>query len=172
MAAAVTDEFQDLYVRPAKGVVLVVGSKVFAGRTDRRKLFKSALGLDMQSGEGVDIVHDLEVPLAGQYAHIDCVSILEHCKRPWLVAENIENLLVPGGTLFVSVPFVWRFHGYPSDYFRFTLEGMQSLFPRIEWVKTAYATDKLRGDPFLKTDKDGGYPMLPKSEVLGFGRRV
>ena len=33
----------------------------------------------------------------------------------------------------LSVPFAWKFHGYPSDYWRFTREGVKKLFPRIDW---------------------------------------
>jgi hypothetical protein len=35
------------------------------------------------------------------------------------------------GVLYVSVPFSWKFHAYPSDYWRFTPEGIRILFPKI-----------------------------------------
>ena len=31
--------------------------------------------------------------------------------------------------MFLSVPWVWRFHGYPSDYWRFSPEALKFLFP-------------------------------------------
>jgi len=36
------------------------------------------------------------------------------------MGESITALLEEAGTLFVSVPFAWHIHAYPSDYWRFT----------------------------------------------------
>lgn len=171
MAASVSDEFQRLYVRPSAGWTLVVGSKVFPGRVDRRQKFAKAIGLDMQEGEGVDVIHNLEHPMVGRkFAHIDCVSVLEHCRRPWLVAENIVGFMAQGSTLFVSVPFVWRFHSYPSDFWRFTAEGVKALFPRIRWDRMMYGHSELAEVterlPLTKVD---GYPMIARTEILAFG---
>ena len=47
------------------------------------------------------------------------------------MADNSTRLLAPGGTLYVSVPYAWKFHGYPSDYWRFTPEGVKKLFPGL-----------------------------------------
>jgi hypothetical protein len=33
--------------------------------------------------------------------------------------------------LYLSVPFAWKFHGYPSDYWRFTHAGVKKLFPQL-----------------------------------------
>lgn len=171
MVASVSERFQELYVRPAAGMALVLGSKVFPGREDRRRLFPLATGLDMQPGDGVDVVHDLAQPFPAAFAHIDCVSLLEHCPRPWVVAENIMAMMLPGSTIFLSVPFVHRWHGYPSDYFRFTAEGVQSLFPAIAWEVIKYGHRKLT-DPGQKMscEKIDGLPFMPRCEVLAFGR--
>jgi hypothetical protein len=71
------------------------------------------------------------------------------------------------------VPFVWRQHAYPSDYFRYTTEGVRALFPRIAWDGLLYATDthlskvaKLMG---LHQDDR---VHLARCEVLGFGVRM
>ena len=34
--------------------------------------------------------------------------------------------------LYSEVPFIFFFHGYPTDYTRFTLEGMKRLFSVLE----------------------------------------
>jgi hypothetical protein len=60
-----------------------------------------------------------------------CLSVPEHCQQPFTMAENMTRLLRHGGKIYVSVPFAWRFHGYPSDYWRFTQEGVKKLFPRL-----------------------------------------
>jgi hypothetical protein len=171
VVASVSEQFQAIHVRPAPGPALVIGSKVFAGRADRRALFPDALGLDLQPGDGVDIVHDLTQPYQGRFNHIDCVSVLEHCAKPWVVAENIQAVMAPAATIFLSVPFAHRWHGYPSDYFRFTAEGVRALFPLIVWEVMKYGHRKLT-DPGQKLpcEKIDDLPYLPRCEVLAFGR--
>jgi SAM-dependent methyltransferase len=169
------ERFERGYVRPAAGRTLVVGSYVAPGKLDRRTRYVEALGVDMRQGPGVDRVVDLEEPTAlalGTFAHIECLSVLEHSRRPWLLAENLQRLLQPSGTLFVSAPFVWRFHGYPNDYFRFTAEGVRALFPSISWTAVMYVSDKLRPDHFLKAGGAEGHPMLPRCEIMAFGSRA
>lgn len=99
----------------------------------------------MEDGPGVDLVHDMEYPLDRKFNSIICCSVLEHCQRPWRMAKNIEDSLESGGCLFVSAPFVWRFHSYPSDYWRLSKEAYPILFPNVEWVALKYAT-KTKGE--------------------------
>jgi len=166
-------KFVKKYVRPQEGRTLIVGSFIAGGKEDRRKAFPDAWGVDMRPGPGVDEVFDLEnyPHHMGKFAHIECLSVLEHSRRPWMLAQTLEWLLVPGGTLHLSVPFIWRFHSYPSDYWRFTAEGVKSLFVNIEWQVLMYASDRLRPDHYLKA-MESEHPYLPRTEVLGFGTRV
>lgn len=169
------EKFLSLHNHPRQGRTLIVGSKLYEGREDRRALYPNAVGVDLQPGDGVDVVQDMEgdCRALGRFTHIECCSVLEHCRRPWLVAENLQRLLVPCGTLLVSVPFVWRFHGYPEDYFRFTASGVQTLFPCITWSSLQYVSDKLRVDHYLRATEDAdGHPFLPRTEVIGFGVRT
>jgi len=169
------EQFEARYVKPEPGLTLIVGSLLNGERQDRRKLYPPgmAFGVDMQAGDGVDLVHNLEDPLVGfRFAHVECVSVLEHCRKPWVVAANIEDAMLTGGTIFLSVPFAWRWHGYPSDYFRFTADGIRELFPRIDWRRLMYASDRLSVKHLLHVRKDGTHPLLPRCEVMGFGRRL
>jgi SAM-dependent methyltransferase len=75
---------------------------------------------------------EIDAALAGRrFGTVFCLSVMEHCAQPFLMADNISRLLAPGGTLYVSVPYAWKFHGYPSDYWRFTPEGVKKLFPGL-----------------------------------------
>ena len=124
----------------------------------------------MLDGPGVDRVLDLEEPLPddfGLFAHVDCISVLEHSRRPWLLAANLERLLELGGTLYLQVPFVWRIHGFPNDYFRFTTEGVRVLFPQIEWTALQFVNGT-PGNEVHRLDY-GRLHYFPKSEVCGFG---
>jgi hypothetical protein len=138
-------------------------------------MYKDAIGVDMLCGEGVDRVLNMEEPLPddfGLFAHIDCMSVLEHSKKPWTLAANIEKSLITGGTLLITVPFVWRVHAYPSDYWRFTVEGVRELFPCIKWKSLVYAhsfCDKDAGR--IPTHLENTRVFFERTEVYGFGQK-
>lgn len=162
------------YLRLAVGgSVLVAGSKHYPGRPSMQDRYpgRKIVGADMQDGEGVNVVCDLEEPVGkftGRFAHVDCCSVLEHSRRPWAMAENLTSYLKPNGTILLTVPFVWRVHAYPSDYFRFTIEGVRSLFPRVEWLRMDYVSDRIMGDRVPAIMQDD-YPYLARTEVFAFG---
>ncbi len=93
-----TQTFERKFRRPKEGRTLIVGSHVYGGREDRRKLYKKAVGVDMIAGPGVDVVADLEDTGSimdlwtgdGPFDHVECRSVLEHSRRPWRLARNIE----------------------------------------------------------------------------------
>jgi hypothetical protein len=176
-SSGAVDDFEKRYVRPREGRTLIVGSRLYSGKEDRRQRFARAVGVDMQAGDGVDRVVNLEDDLPddiGKFAHIECMSVLEHSRRPWLLAANLQRLLKRRGSIFLTVPFVWRFHAYDSDYYRFTAEGVRVLFPDVEWHALMYASNRLRPDEYLKAEEIGpeGHPFLPRCEVAGFGVKV
>lgn len=173
-AFSALEQFQRDHVRPRAGRTLIVGSQIYREKEDRRKRYADVVGADMQPGPGVDLVIDLEEPLRdglGQFDHIECMSVLEHSRRPWLLAANLERLMKPDATIFVSVPFVWRFHGYPNDYFRYTPEGIKALFPGVAWTASAFAAQTLIDGHKLRVEKFEGHPYLPRSESVAFGTR-
>lgn len=163
-------EFERRHVKPKVGRTLIAGSYVTPGKEDRRALYDDVVGVDMRAGPGVDVVANLEVLDLGSFDHIECMSVLEHCRRPWMVAESLERMLKSDGTILVTVPFVWREHNHPSDYFRFTPAAIRSLFPRIEWQALMYGNHKLYSEGKVPTMKDAdGLPFFGRTEVYGFG---
>lgn len=166
-------ELFERQISPRAGRTLIAGSRVYGAKEDRRARYADVVGVDMTAGPGVDIVADLELDrLPETFAHIECMSVLEHCRRPWLMAANLQRMLEPGGTLFITVPFIWRVHGYPDDYWRFTVSGVKSLFCDIEWTHEAYSHRELcRAEdvPAVKAGED--WPFFARTEVFVFGRR-
>lgn len=156
--------------RATPGRALVVGSKQYDDKPDRRAMYDDGFGVDIEDGLGVDLVHDMEQPLPkgiGAFAHVDCVSVLEHVKRPWKMAESIEACLIDGGSLLVSVPFVWRLHAYPSDYWRMTAEALPVLFPRIDWRTRKYLVNGRFRKLVPGMQSHGAW--LARAELLAFG---
>lgn len=159
--------------KPTPGTVLIAGSRIYPGAQPLRKYRGHVIGVDMLAGPGVDLVHDLSKPLTFSVSHVDCCSVLEHCADPFAVARTLSDALVVGGSMMLTVPYVWRVHGYPSDYWRFTVEGVRLLFPRIEWLNLAYAYDGIVSDTcgITKHEKREGLVRMPRAEVVGWGIR-
>jgi SAM-dependent methyltransferase len=144
--------FLERLVPQVNGPVLEVGSKDYGSTVSFRDLYRGEyVGLDLEPGEGVDVVADLSAGLGGlnegHFALVICCSVLEHTPVPWVVAQNLTRLLRPGGSLYISVPWVWRYHAYPDDYFRFSPRAVEALFPRLCWKHATYSTN-LPGEHF------------------------
>lgn len=101
------------------------------------------VGLDIVPGKNVDVVHDLSLgswPFQpSEFNSVICCSVLEHVQRPWMLCANLERLIAPGGMIYVSVPWVHRFHKYDDDYWRMTPSAVKTLLPNIEWDAIAYS---------------------------------
>lgn len=131
------------------GPIIEVGSKDYGSTSSFRETYRDVeyIGVDLDAGKGVDVVADLtqgtgSLPL-GHFALGICCSVMEHVRRPWLMAQSITTLIRPGGHLYISVPWVWRYHPYPDDYFRISWRGVIELFPQFDWEsnKMFYSTN-------------------------------
>jgi len=128
------------------GRILNIGSANYAYNAFYGRVFKDRpiVGIDLEKRDGVDVVCDITgncSELNGEkFSVVLCCSILEHCEKPWLAAENIQNLLMPFGLLYVTVPWVWRTHRYPKDYWRMSPDAVKSLFPHVVWKRIAHST--------------------------------
>ena len=167
------EHFEKAFVRARSGRTLIIGSCVYPGREDRRKLYQDVVGVDMVAGMGVDEVMDLEEDSLekklGKFEHVECISVLEHTQRPRLVAKNIMEAMNQDATLHLSVPFVWRVHAYPSDYWRLTISAVEFIFRGIHWKNLMYGC---AGDYSLKSIPSvniGGVLYFARAEVYGFG---
>jgi hypothetical protein len=104
--------------------------------TTHKALFPLAdyVGTDIQAGVDVDVqsdVHRLSQTFGEEsFDAILSFSTFEHIKYPILAAHEILKTLRVGGVLMVQTHFMFHEHAYPYDYFRFTTNGLASLFSR------------------------------------------
>ncbi len=76
-------------------------------------------------------------------------NVFEHLKKPWIACSNINKLLKINGICITIVPFSQRYHEDPVDYFRYTHQGIKSLFKdemEIEVIACGYDIDGRRND--------------------------
>lgn len=116
-------------------------------KLDMRRYVKTHfyIGLDMQAGPGVDKIinaENMSERLKDQFDLVICIDTLEHVKHPWLVIEEIYKVLKPGGLAYFAVPFRFGIHDYPSDYYRYTEEGMKILLEKFKIIYSKGQGDK------------------------------
>lgn len=138
MTTFVRDYLADARGRPMR--ILDVGSQNVNGCY--RPLFDdpawSYTGLDLESGDNVDVVvdnpyrwnalprHGFDLVISGQ--------AFEHIEFFWLSILEIERVLKPGGLCCVIAPAGGYEHRYPVDCWRFYPDGFRALarYARLE----------------------------------------
>jgi hypothetical protein len=75
--------------------------------------------------------HHVWVPHADQYIGVDYEpgDTFEHIKYPWIAALEIAKVLKIGGLILIQAPQTFALHAFPHDYWRFSTEGLKTLFP-------------------------------------------
>jgi SAM-dependent methyltransferase len=141
------------------GPILEIGSKAVS-ISEFRDYFSNQefTGTDIEDGAGVDIVCDLtkntnELP-KNYYKLVICCNVLEHVPNPWVMAKNISELVADNGVLYISSPWVWKYHKYPDDYYRFSFKAIEYLFPDFKWGHYAYSTELPDTLTFVETNSD------------------
>lgn len=130
-----------------KPSVLLTGAKPWEGsqHPDHSLKVPNAewIGTDIEPGEGVDIVADLQRIHEVTDRRFDAVfspATLEHIERPWVAIHAMREVLKPGGVLYLQTHQTFPLHGYPNDYFRFSIEALKTMCfdSRLEVVASGY----------------------------------
>ena len=58
-------------------------------------------------------------------------QVFEHVELPFTAAENLFNIMNPGGLIFWTAPFLEVLHMVPGDFFRYTCDGAQAVFRHV-----------------------------------------
>lgn len=101
--------------------------------------FHSYIGLDMRDGPGVDIkAKGDSLPFEdGRFDVIVTCEMLEHDDRFWTTLRECWRVLRPGGHIVITTRgILFPRHDYPSDYWRFTIDGLRSV---LQWAGFEYA---------------------------------
>lgn len=124
------------------GITLDVGTP----RDARPWIPQPRFTLDTSPALAPDLVADLE-DLTGipddAFGSVVCTEVLEHVVHPEHALIELRRVTTPGGTLLLSVPWIYPFHPCPLDLRRFTLQGLVQELESTGW----------------KVDEAGGLPI-------------
>ena len=101
------------------------------GRFDIRHYPLQVTYANIVVDKGADIQADAaQLPIAdNSFAVVVCAELLEHVFDPRPVLTEALRVLAPGGQLLITAPFLYRVHGDPYDFGRYTAQFWQnSLF--------------------------------------------
>ena len=139
----------------------------------------SYVGVDLESGPGVDYICDAGrlVDTFGSCSFDVVISteMLEHVDDWRDAISNLKMVLAPGGILVLTTRSPgFPFHGYPADYWRFTIEDMQTIFS--DMADILVAADPSIGKPgvFVRAVKPTSFSLVqfPAHKVYSIVRRA
>src|SRR5262249_30323997 len=93
-----------------------------------KKKFRQYFGADLRGNVDAEIVIGCggELPIAD--ASVDCVlstQVLEHVEDPRFYLAEAYRVLKPNGSLILSTHGTWPFHPDPTDFWRWTVDGLR-----------------------------------------------
>lgn len=164
---------------PAPSPILEIGSYQPAGQeqiADLRPLLagKEYVGIDFRPGPGVDSVENVEnLPRPdGSVGTAIALSVFEHVERFWLGFAEIERVLRDDGLLIVSCPFYFHIHSYPSDYWRFTPEALESLLRNYSHGLIGWHGPRNRPLNVWAVVAKRDYPAFTPEQIEAFRQRI
>lgn len=114
--------------------VLEIGSRGITSKHGLKPYFTRAthVGFDFYKGESVDVVGDAH--FLSSYFEIEefdlviSASVFEHLAMPWIVAEEIAEVLKVNGYLFIETHYCYNSHSRPWHFFQFSEQALKILF--------------------------------------------
>jgi SAM-dependent methyltransferase len=107
-----------------------------AGAGFRPTYYEHVVNLEIAPYTTTDVIGALErMPFADDtFDYVISNAVLEHIRDPFTAAKEITRVLKPGGRMFILVPFLQPYHGYPNHYYNMTKSGLRNLFDGVDVV--------------------------------------
>ena len=118
-----------------KGFVLDIGAKDNVYKNQMN--CDTYLTLDLIYSPGIDIIADAhKLPFKlNKFDWVLCTNLLEHVKDPKKIVAEARGVLKLGGKILIYVPFYYRYHPDPKDFYRFTEDGVRELLKDFDQIK-------------------------------------
>lgn len=124
------------------------GLNIGAGATRYNKV----VNLEIGDSPTVDIVgHGTDLPFCDSTVDLVIMQeVLEHVDEYQELLSEVHRVLKPGGVCFCQVPFQIGYHPGPSDFWRFTRQGLEYLFRLPRWHSEAINISLGHGSGFYR----------------------
>ena len=121
----------NIYADLKEGSILEIGSQSVNGSLRENALSSTKyVGLDIEEGEGVDVVVEPGKPLPFEDASFDFVvasSVFEHDPCFWMTFLEMCRVTKNGGYIYINAPSNGVVHRYPQDNWRFYPDSGRAL---------------------------------------------
>lgn len=107
-----------------------------------RRLTENVLNVDLVDDIDTDIVEDIckLVPFEdNMFDVVICTAVLEHVAEPTKIVSDIYRILKPGGIVWSDIPFLQPLHRVPTDFQRYTIDGIKYLFRNFDEIESGSA---------------------------------
>jgi SAM-dependent methyltransferase len=94
-----------------------------------KRKFNTYKGADLKGNRDADLLINSLGVVDAEDASFDCVlssQVLEHVTDPQTYLAEVRRLLKPDGSLIVSTHGIWPYHPDPTDFWRWTSDGLQA----------------------------------------------
>ena len=118
----------DIMEKARGGAIMDLGSGNNPGLID------NLIKFDMFAFPNVEVVGDAQaLPFKEQsFRLILSSAVFEHVRNPFLVADNLREVLADLGELYVESAFLQPLHAYPDHFFNMTKPGIEELFSNFK----------------------------------------
>jgi len=130
-----------------------------------RQKFVNHIGADLPGNKRAEIEIRPGGELPSLDGSFDCVlssQVLEHVADPKLYLREAFRVLKTGGSLIVSTHGIWPYHPDPTDFWRWTIDGLQREIRlagfEISLVKSVFGLESVA----LQLWQDATYERLPR----------
>ncbi len=131
---------------------------------------KKYVGVDFAHGNGVDLVMDVKELTT--YFGVDWFDVvistemLEHAQDWRTAVQQMKSVLRPGGLLILTARGPgFPYHGYPHDYWRYTVSDFKFIFKDMLIQHLDNDTDPRSPGVFLKALKTGATGAVVLSQI-------
>ena len=119
------------------------------------------IGVDIVKGNGVDVICDAENIVAQfgpeRFDIVVSTEMLEHGRNWRSVIWNMKTVLRPGGIILITTRAPgFGYHGFPDDYWRFTVTNMEAIFSDFNINELEWDTPANHRGVFVKATKSKG----------------
>lgn len=102
-----------------------------------RRIGPKIINFDICDYPNVDIVGDgYSLPFKDKsFRAVLLRTVLEHIEDVPKLLSEVSRVLDSRGIVYVEAPFIFNYHSSPGDYYRWTMEGLKSLFKDYDILK-------------------------------------